>query len=128
MNVKKVGTSRIFKSRVFQVLRVDGKNELWYDDSLFVGWLILNVLQSRLRNRCSALHSDLYRANLIPNALCSCGKSDETASRTVNNINIRTHYHTVVNLLWNDLCLEWIFELVRTFFFRRWEFHCQIIK
>jgi hypothetical protein len=40
----------------------------------------LNVLQSRLRNRCSALHSDLYRANLIPNALCSCGKSDETAN------------------------------------------------
>ena len=32
-----------------------------------------------LRNRCSALNSDLYRANLIPNALCSCGKSDETA-------------------------------------------------
>jgi hypothetical protein len=28
---------------------------------------------------CSALDSDLYRANLIPNALCSCGKSDETA-------------------------------------------------
>jgi hypothetical protein len=39
----------------------------------------LNVLQSRLRNRCSALNSDLYRANTIPNALCSCGKSDETA-------------------------------------------------
>jgi hypothetical protein len=39
----------------------------------------LNVLQSRLRNRCSAFNSDLYRANLIPNALCSCGKSDETA-------------------------------------------------
>ena len=38
----------------------------------------MNVLQSRLRNRC-ALNSDLYRANLIPNALCSCGKSDETA-------------------------------------------------
>jgi hypothetical protein len=39
----------------------------------------LNVLQNRLRHRCSALNSDLYRANLIPNALCSCGKSDETA-------------------------------------------------
>jgi hypothetical protein len=39
----------------------------------------LNVLQSRLRNRC-ALNSDVYRANLIPNALCSCGKSDETAT------------------------------------------------
>jgi hypothetical protein len=82
----------------------------------------LNVLQSRLRNRCSALNSDLYRANLIPNALCSCGKSDETAkhycckqkekkekkrtikiifrgqSRTVNKINIKTPYDTVVNL------------------------------
>jgi hypothetical protein len=23
------------------------------------------------------------------------------------NINISTHSHTVVNLLWNDLCLEW---------------------
>ena len=32
-----------------------------------------------LRNRCSALHSDLYRDNLIPNALCSFGKSNETA-------------------------------------------------
>ena len=39
----------------------------------------MNVLQSRLRNRCSALNSDLYRANLILNALCLCGKSDETA-------------------------------------------------
>ena len=39
----------------------------------------LNILQNRLRNKCSALNSDLYRANLIPNALCSCGKSDETA-------------------------------------------------
>jgi hypothetical protein len=39
----------------------------------------LNVLQSRLRNRCSALNIDLYRANLIPNASCSGGKSDETA-------------------------------------------------
>jgi len=38
----------------------------------------LNVLQSRLRNRGSALNSNLYHANLIPNALCSCGKSDET--------------------------------------------------
>ena len=38
----------------------------------------MNVLQSRLRNRCSALNSHLYHANLIPNALCSCGKSDET--------------------------------------------------
>ena len=29
-------------------------------------------------NRCSALNNDLYHANLIWNALCSCGKSDET--------------------------------------------------
>ena len=31
----------------------------------------------------------------------------------VNNINIRTPFHTVVTLWWNDLCLEWIFELVK---------------
>ena len=45
-------------------------------------------------------------------------------SRTVNNINIKTHYHTVVTLWWNDLCLEWIFELARKFvyFFHHWEF------
>ena len=43
----------------------------------------MNVLQRRLRNRCSALNSDLYRANLIPNALCSCGKSDEIAKHVL---------------------------------------------
>jgi hypothetical protein len=39
-----------------------------------------------LRNRCSALNSDLYRANLIPNALCSFGKSDETAKYFVSDV------------------------------------------
>jgi uncharacterized protein (UPF0333 family) len=34
-------------------------------------------------------------------------------SRTVNNTNIKTPYHTVVTLWWNDLSLEWIFELVK---------------
>ena len=47
-----------------------------------------NVLQSRLRNRCSALNSDLYRANLIPNALCSCGKSDEHCENYIVQRNI----------------------------------------
>ena len=65
----------------------------------------MNVLQSRLRNRCSALHSDLYRANLIPNALCSCGKSDETAKHfllhckkkpyaTMDNSSLIPYYNT----------------------------------
>jgi hypothetical protein len=68
----------------------------------------LHVLQSRLRNRCSALNSDLYHANLILNALCSCGKSDETAKHFLlhcyyivkNYIVQRMSYplsHTVVN-------------------------------
>jgi hypothetical protein len=40
-----------------------------------------SLLISRIpiRKICIAFNSDLYRANLIPNALCSCGKSDETA-------------------------------------------------
>jgi hypothetical protein len=45
-----------------------------------------NIQQSSLRNRCNALHSDLYRANLIPNALCSFGKSDETATHFLSDV------------------------------------------
>jgi hypothetical protein len=38
---KRLESSRISKSRVFHVFIVDGKNEFWYDDSLFAGWHIL---------------------------------------------------------------------------------------
>jgi hypothetical protein len=52
----------------------------------FVFQHISKKYQSRLRNRCSALNSDLYRANLIPNALCSFGKSDETAKYFLSDV------------------------------------------
>jgi hypothetical protein len=69
-----------------------------------------NVLQSRLRNRCSALNSDLYRANLIPNALCSCGKSDDTAKHFLlhceNYIVQRNIFHTGIREINNDLPID----------------------
>jgi len=54
-----------------------------------------NVLQSRLRNRCNALNSDLYRVNLIPNAICSCGKSDEAAKRVLLHCNLQLPVQSV---------------------------------
>jgi hypothetical protein len=49
--------------------------DLYCDDFVDYSYLIRQLLGVST----SALNSDLYRANLIPNALCSCGKSDETA-------------------------------------------------
>jgi hypothetical protein len=67
-------------------------------------------LQSRLRNRCSALNSDLYRANLIPNALCSCGKSDETAKHCLlhckNYIVQRNIFLIGIREISNDLPID----------------------
>ena len=69
-----------------------------------------NVLQSRLRNRCSALNSDLYRANLIPNAFCSCGKSDETAKHfLVHCTNHTVQRHAIligIPSINNDLSID----------------------
>ena len=69
----------------------------------------LNVLQCRL-------NSDLYRANLIPNALCSCGKSDETAKHFLfhceNFIVQRNMFLTGIREFNNDLA---IYELTLSF-------------
>ena len=76
----------------------------------------LNVLQCRLRNRCSALNSDIYRANLNPNALWSCGKSDETAKHFLfhceNYIVQRNMFLTGIREFNNDLA---IYELTLSF-------------
>jgi hypothetical protein len=72
----------------------------------------LNVLQNRLSNRCSALNSDLYRANLIPNALCSCGKSDEIAMHFLlhckNYIAQRNIFLIGIREISNDLPIDFI--------------------
>ena len=39
----------------------------------------LNILHTRIRNNCSALHNDLFHANLIHSPSCSCGYSTENA-------------------------------------------------
>jgi hypothetical protein len=76
----------------------------------------LNVLQCRLRKKCSALNSDLCSANLIPNALWSCGKSDETAKHFLfhceNCIVNRNMFLTGIREYNNDLA---IYELTLSF-------------
>ena len=42
-----------------------------------LGDRLYSVLHTRLRNRCSALQADLFKANLIQNANCSCGFINE---------------------------------------------------
>jgi hypothetical protein len=39
----------------------------------------INILHTRIRNNCSALHNDLFHANLIHSPSCSCGYSTENA-------------------------------------------------
>ena len=43
----------------------------------FNGNIKLNILQARLRQKCSSLRSDLFRSNLIENPICSCGVGTE---------------------------------------------------
>ena len=38
-----------------------------------IGNRYLNILHTRIRNNCSALHNDLFHANLIHSPSCSCG-------------------------------------------------------
>ena len=38
---------------------------------------------TRIRNNCSALHSDLFHANLIHNPSCSCGYSTENVDHFI---------------------------------------------
>jgi hypothetical protein len=71
-NIREVPTFFTFKERL-QYKYFRNKKIPRYFSS---GDRYLNVFQSRLRNRCSALNIDLYHANLIPNALCLCEKSD----------------------------------------------------
>ena len=44
-----------------------------------IGNRYLNILYTRIRNNCSALHNDLFHANLIHSPSCSCGYSTENA-------------------------------------------------
>ena len=97
LNIREVPTLYTFKK---------GSNLKYYRNKKIPGYYLpgdryCNVLQITLRNRCSVLNSDLYRANLIPNALCSCGKSDETAK----------HFYFIAKiLLYKEICFLQKFE------------------
>jgi hypothetical protein len=65
-NIREVPTFFTFKKRLKYKYFRNKKIPCYFSS----GDRYLNVLQSRLRNRCSALNIDLYHANLIPYALC----------------------------------------------------------
>ena len=44
-----------------------------------IGNRYLNILHTRIRNNCSALHNTLFHTNLIHSTSCSCGYSTENA-------------------------------------------------
>ena len=46
---------------------------------ILLGDRFLNVLHSRIQNKCSALNADLYHANVIVNYNCLCGYFNENA-------------------------------------------------
>jgi len=41
--------------------------------------VVIDILHTRIRNKCSALKEDLYSANLISNPNCICGYPKENA-------------------------------------------------
>ena len=68
----------------------------------FIGNRHLNILHTRLRQKCSSLKHDLFRAKLIENSICSCGTASETVEHyfmSCKNYHIpRLKLQT--NLLW----------------------------
>ena len=66
----------------------------------FNGNIKLNILQARLRQKCSSLRSDLFRSNLIENPICSCGVGPETAEHYILYC---TKYVTARNKLKNNI-------------------------
>jgi hypothetical protein len=64
-----------FKYKLKQHYYKNAKPPSYYN----IGNRYLNILHTRIRNNCSALHNDLFHANLIHSPSCSCGYSTENA-------------------------------------------------
>ncbi|KAK3084597.1 hypothetical protein FSP39_016077 [Pinctada imbricata] len=51
-----------------------------------------NVIHTRLRHRCSQLHSDLHRINLVSDPSCRCGFPNENAIHFFLECNLYSNY------------------------------------
>jgi hypothetical protein len=64
-----------FKYKLKQHYFKNAKPPSYYN----IGNIYLNILHTRIRNNCSALHNDLFHTNLIHSPSRSCGYSTENA-------------------------------------------------
>ena len=74
-SLRQLPTISSFKLRMHQLYFKNKKPPLYY----YHGDRIASMLHARLRNACSILNSDLFKANLIENANCLCGHNIENA-------------------------------------------------
>ena len=75
LRIRQLSTFESFKYKLKQHYYKNAKPPSYYN----IGNRYLNILHTRIRNNCSALHNDLFHANLIHSPSCSCGYSTENA-------------------------------------------------
>ena len=75
LRIRQLSTFESFKYKWKQYYYKNAKPSSYYN----IGNRYLNILHTRIRNNCSALHNDLFHANLIHSPSCSCGYSTENA-------------------------------------------------
>jgi hypothetical protein len=101
---RQLPTFESFKYKLKQHYFKNAKPPSYYN----VGNRYLNILQTRIRNNCSALHNDLFHANLIHNPSCSCGYSTENVE----------HFHNLFvdgkNDCWDidNFIVIWVWETI----------------
>ena len=79
LRICQLSTFESFKYKLKQHYYKNAKPPSYYN----IGNRHLNILHTRIRNNCSALHNDLFHANLIHSPSCSCGYSTENAEHFV---------------------------------------------
>lgn len=92
LNFRTIPTYSAFKSN----LKNKFFNNRKIPDFFITGERYLNVLHSRLRNKCSSLNFDLYRCNLVPNATCNCGDNNETVDHYMLHCNNFTIHRNIM--------------------------------
>jgi hypothetical protein len=71
-----------------------------------VGDRFLNKLHAKMRNKCSALHADLYHAHLIVNSKCLWEYVTENRKHFVLHCNIFALMHII--MLFEKKSLIWL--------------------
>ena len=88
LNIRQNPTFLSFKLQLQKMYFQNAKPPKYY----FYGDRVLSILHARLRNKCSALRADLYRANLVNDAYCTCGYMRESVEHFLlycNNFRIQ---------------------------------------